>query len=227
MHSCYYTFLLKSFAMKGLFISGSGTDVGKTFVTIHLIHALNEKYTIVARKPMESDCIKDDNSLVPKDAVLLNEACRNPEPIDVVCQFKFEACMSGEKASIEQGVKVNLSDLVQAVQPSNGNDFVMIEGAGGFYSPIAQQTLNSDFASALGLPIVIVVKDELGAINQALLSIKAVKKHKLDISMLILNQITPNSLDNAKALSAYTEVEVVIFNKDRLNDFNAKVMALI
>ncbi|MBA5248817.1 Dethiobiotin synthetase [hydrothermal vent metagenome] len=210
--------------MKGLFISGSGTDVGKTFVAVHLIHALSEKYTVVARKPMESDCIKGDNGLVPKDAVLLNKACKNPEPIDVVCRFKFEACVSGEKASAEQGVSVNLSDLVQAAQPSNDNDFVVIEGAGGFYSPIAQQTLNSDFASALGLPIVMVVKDELGAINQALLSIKAIKTHKLDIAMLILNQITPNNLDNAKALSAYTEAEVVVFNKDKLDDFNTKVM---
>lgn len=220
-------FLLKSLTMKGLFISGSGTDVGKTWIAIHLIHALSEKYSVVARKPMESDCIKGDNGLVPKDATLLNKACKNPEPIDVVCRFKFAACVSGEKASVGQGVSVNLSDLVQAAQPSNDKDFVMVEGAGGFYSPIARQTLNSDFAWALGLPIVIVVKDELGAINQALLSIEAVKKHKLDIAMLILNQINPNNLDNAKALSAYTEVEVVVFNKDRLDDFNAKIRALI
>jgi dethiobiotin synthetase len=87
---------------------------------------------------------------------------------------------------------------------------VVIEGAGGLYSPMAQQVLNSDFAVAINLPMVIVVKDELGAINQALLSIEAAKKHKLNIAMLVLNQITPNSLDNAKALSAYTDVDVFI-----------------
>lgn len=210
--------------MKGLFISGSGTNVGKTFVASHLIQALNEKYTVVARKPIESDCGKD---LVPKDAILLNDACANPGPIDVVCPFKFEACVSGEKASAEQGVSVNLQDLLQAVQPTNDDDFMVIEGAGGFYSPIAEQVLNSDFVMALGLPMVIVVKDELGAINQALLTIAAVKKHNLVIAMLVLNQVTSNNLNNAQALKAYTEVEVVVFNKSKLNDFNTKVIALI
>lgn len=213
--------------MKGLFISGSSTNVGKTFIASYIIRALREKYTVVARKPIESDCIKVGDRLVPKDAVLLNDVCTNLEPIDTVCQFKFEACVSGEKASAEQGISVSLQDLVRAVQPINNDDFVVIEGAGGFYSPIAQQALNSDFASALGLPVVIVVKDELGAINQALLSIGAAKQHKLNVVLLVLNQITANNLDNAQALSAYTEVEVVVFNQNRLGDFNAKVVALI
>ncbi len=213
--------------MKGLFISGSGTDVGKTFVASYIIQALNAKYRVVARKPIESDCVKTSDGLLPKDAVLLNNVCTNPEPIDAVCQFKFEACVSGEKASTEQGLSVMLEDLVKAAQPSSGDDFVVIEGAGGLYSPIAQQVLNSELAIVVNLPIVIVIKDELGAINQALLSIEAAKKHKLNIAILVLNQITPNNLDNAKALSAYTDVDVVVFNKDNLDGFNAKVLTLI
>jgi len=210
--------------MKGLFISGSGTDVGKTFIASHLIQALNEKYKVVARKPIESDCGSD---LHPKDATLLNDTCINPEQIDIVCPFKFEACVSGEKASADLGVSFDLQDLVQAVQPAHSGDFVIIEGAGGFYSPMAKQVLNSDLATALGLPLVIVVKDELGAVNQALLTIEAVKKCGLTIAILILNQIAANELDNAQALGAYTDVEVVVFNKDTLGNFNAKIMALI
>ncbi|MDC9714571.1 MAG: dethiobiotin synthase [Gammaproteobacteria bacterium] len=213
--------------MKGLFISGSGTDVGKTFIASYIIQALNSKYCVVARKPIESDCIKTTNGLMPKDAMLLNKACANPESIDMVCRFKFEGCVSGEKASLDKGVSVNLQNLVSAVQPTSSDDFVVIEGAGGLYSPIAQQALNSDFALALGLPVVIVVKDELGAINQALLSIGAAKKHKLNVVMLVLNQIRPNDLNNAKALSAYTDVAIVSFNESELSDFNARVLALI
>lgn len=213
--------------MKGLFISGSGTDVGKTFVASYIIRALNTKCRVVVRKPIESDCVKTSDGLLPKDAVLLNDTCAKPELIDAVCQFKFEACVSGEKASIDQSLSVTLKDLVKAVQPSSSDDFVVIEGAGGLYSPIAQQVLNSDFAVAINLPIVIVVKDELGAINQALLSIEATKKHKLNIAMLVLNQIIPNNLDNVKALSAYTDVDVVVFNKDKVCDFNTKVLTLI
>lgn len=213
--------------MKGLFISGSNTGVGKTFVASYVIQALNAKYHVVARKPIESGCVKSTQGLRPKDAMSLNNACANPEPIDKVCRFKFEACVSGEKASTDQGLSVRLEDLVKAVQPNNTDDFVVIEGAGGLYSPIAQQALNSDFAIAIKLPLVIVIKDELGAINQALLCIAAAKKHKLKIAMLVLNQITPNNLDNNKALSAYTDVDIVVFNKDKISDFNAKVLELI
>lgn len=87
------------------------------------------------------------------------------------------------------------------------------------YSPIATQLLNSDLAQALGLPVVLVIKDGLGAINQALLSISAAKSHNLSIAMLVLNQIQANSLNNAEAISRYTEVPVVVFDENFDDNF--------
>ena len=213
--------------MKGLFISGSGTDVGKTFIATHLIRALNPKYRVVAKKPIESDCTKTQQGLVPKDAVLLNDACTNPNPVESVCAYRFEACASGEKASTDQGIEVTLSDLVSASRPINVSDFVVVEGAGGLYSPIAAQLLNVDLAIALGLPVVIVVKDELGAINQALLSLRVAKSHNLNVIMLVLNQISTNNLNNAQAIQAYTDVRVVVFNKDNEDGFAKTILELV
>ena len=213
--------------MKGLFISGSGTDVGKTFIANHLIRALNSNYRVVARKPIESDCIKTLQGLIPKDAVLLNNACTNPEPIEVVCAYRFEACVSGEKASADQGVEVTLDDLVVASRPANTADFVVVEGAGGLYSPIAAHLLNVDLAGALELPVVIVVKDELGAINQALLSLHAAKAYNLNVMMLVLNQMSVNNLDNAQAIQAYTSTKVVVFHKDNQDEFAKTVLVLV
>jgi len=188
---------------------------------------LNAKYHVVARKPIESDCIKTTQGLVPKDAVLLNNACTNPEPIETVCAYRFEACVSGEKASTDQGVKVTLDDLVAASRPINASDFVVIEGAGGLYSPIAVQLLNIDLAIALGLPAVIVVKDELGAINQALLSLRAAKSRNLNVIMLVLNQISTSNLNNAQAIQAYTDVRVVVFHKDNEEGFTKTILELV
>ncbi|MDG2353994.1 MAG: dethiobiotin synthase [Gammaproteobacteria bacterium] len=213
--------------MKGLFISGSGTDVGKTFIASRLIHALNYKYRVVARKPIESDCTKTSQGLVPKDAVLLNDACTSPDPIESVCAYQFEACVSGEKASTDQGVEVVLDDLVSASRPINTSDFVIVEGAGGLYSPIAAQVLNVDLAAALGLPVVIVVRDELGAINQALLSLRAAKSSNLNVIMLVLNQMSANNLNNAQAIQAYTDARVVVFNKDNEDGFVKKILELV
>jgi len=213
--------------MKGLFISGSGTDVGKTFIASHLIRALNFNHRVVARKPIESDCIKTLKGLTPKDAVLLNDACTNPEPIEVVCTYRFEACASGEKASTDQGIEVTLDDLVAASHPANIADFVVVEGAGGLYSPISAQLLNIDLAAALALPMVIVVKDELGAINQALLSLRAAKAHKLNVIMLVLNQMSANNLDNAQAIQTYTDTQVVVFHKENKDEFAKTALALV
>ncbi len=213
--------------MKGLFISGSGTDVGKTFIASHIIRALNSKCRVVAKKPIESDCLKTPQGLVPKDAILLNDACAQPQPIEKVCKFKFEACVSGEKASADQGARVALDDLVVASRSDSEQDFVIVEGAGGLYSPIAEQLLNVDLASALRLPVVIVVKDELGAINQALLSLRAAKEHSLDVAMLVLNQMNNNNLDNAQAIGRYTQTKVVVFNKDNQSDFVKMVLDLV
>lgn len=213
--------------MKGLFISGSGTDVGKTFIASRLIQALNVKHSVVARKPIESDCIKTPQGLTPKDAVLLNNACANPEPIGSVCAYRFEACVNGEKASVDQGVEVTLSDLVAASRPNNASDFVVVEGAGGLYSPIAAKLLNADLAVALGLPVVIVVKDELGAINQALLSLHAAKARNINVTMLVLNQMSANNLDNVQAIQAYTDTMVVVYNKDNEDGFIKTALALV
>ena len=211
---------------KGLFISGSGTDVGKTFIAIRIIKALNGAVEVVARKPIESGCQKTATGLWAKDARLLNEACLLSEDIEKVCRFVFEACVSGEKASSQQGLSITLADLVDAAKPVDENHFVIVEGAGGLYSPIATNVLNSDLAKALGLPVVLVVRDELGAINQALLSLQAARAHKLNVVMLVLNQKTANDLDNASALSAYTDVKVVVFNNDLEKQFAEAVLAL-
>ncbi len=197
--------------MKGLFISGSGTNVGKTFIAQKVIKLLSKTRLVNVRKPVESDCKNVDNKLVAKDAELLSQACNTNESIDVVCKFKFEMCASAELASTSTGVDLTLDNLLNACR---ADEFVVVEGAGGLYSPIATQLLNSDLAQALGLPVVLVIKDGLGAINQALLSISAAKSHNLSIAVLVLNQIQANNLNNAEAISRYTDVPVVVFDEN-------------
>ncbi len=213
--------------MKGLFISGSGTNVGKTFIACHFIRLLADCYTIKVRKPIESDCLNVGGALIPRDGALLSQACLGSEPIESVCPFRFEARCSAEKASDWAGVEITLKNLADACQPTHSDDFVIVEGAGGLYSPIAKQALNVDLIAMLALPLVLVVRDELGAINQALLCVEAAKKQNLALLMIVLNQIKANDLDNAKALENYTNVPIVVFNADNLSDFDAKVRNLV
>ncbi len=210
--------------MKGLFISGSGTNVGKTFIAQYLIRFLTNILKVCVRKPVESDCKNKNGILIPKDALLLSKSCNIIESIDKVCRYKFKACSSAQIASQAIGLKLTLDDLVDACIV---DEFVVVEGAGGLLSPIANKTLNSDLIQAINIPVVLVIKDELGAVNQALLSINAAQHYKLNISMVVLNQIFPNLLGNKKAITQYTNINIVVFNQNDLKSFERQIEKIL
>ncbi len=206
--------------MKGLFISGSGTNVGKTFIAERLIRLLSKTRSVAVRKPVESDCKVVNGRLITHDAVALQKAGNIVENINNVCRYQFTQCSSGESASIASDKVLGLTDLVDACQ---SNNYVVVEGAGGLLSPIALDTLNIDLAATLKLPLVLVVKDELGAVNQALLVIKVAEQYNLKIACVVLNQIIDNTLDNAIAIKRYSDCKVVIYNEKKLDLFESEI----
>ena len=213
--------------MNGVFVTGSNTEVGKTTVSVEIIKQLRKKRKVVVRKPVETDCELVDGRYFPKDAVKLNEACGSGEGLSQVCPYCFELEASPEKASLDAGKSFGLEDLVYACNDGVGESFVFVEGAGGFYSPIADKALNSDLAVQLELPVIIIVKDELGAISQALLAIDAVLSKKLKIAFVVLNEVRENTLSNLEALRSYTDVPVLKFSIKNSELFYLEVEKLI
>ncbi|MBT5548493.1 MAG: dethiobiotin synthase, partial [Gammaproteobacteria bacterium] len=195
--------------MNGVFITGSNTEVGKTTVAIEIVKHLSKARQVKVRKPVETNCEFLKGDYIPKDAIALKEACNSKEPLNIVCPNCFALEASPEEASISAGKVLGLNDLVHACNDQVGESFVLVEGAGGFYSPIAEKTLNSDLAVCLQLPVIIVVRDELGAVSQGLLAIEAVKKNNLEVACLVLNEINPNMLSNKESLAAYTDVPIL------------------
>jgi dethiobiotin synthetase len=213
--------------MNGIFVTGSNTEVGKTTVAVEIIRRLSKKKVVRVRKPVESDCPIVDAKFAPRDAIALSEACGSSEPLSTICPYCFALEASPEKASYEAGKSLGLEQLVVACKQDIGDDFVVVEGAGGFYSPIADKVLNADLARSLKLPLVIVVRDELGAISQALLTITAAQQNKLDVACVVLNQIEVNALSNADAIEAYTKTPVVCFSLTNLEQFWADIESLV
>ena len=146
------------------------------------------------------------------------------DSIDVVCAHKYEQCCSGESASAASNITLTLTHLLDACQ---SQEYVVIEGAGGLLSPIAQNTLNVDLVVALDLPLVIVVKDELGAVNQALLALKVAEQYRLHVSCVVLNQMQENSLNNAAAIKHYSSSKVVIFSEYNLSAFEDNMRQIL
>jgi dethiobiotin synthetase len=213
--------------MNGVFITGSNTDVGKTTVGLEVIRHLSKTRKVKVRKPVETNCQLINETYAPKDAIALNEVCSEPELISIVCPYCFELEASPEEASSHDGTTLSIDALVSACNADTEDSFVVVEGAGGLYSPIADASLNSDLAKRLQVPIVIVIRDELGAISQALLTIEAAKKNKLSVSCVVLNEIQANDLCNKEALAAYTKIPVVSFSTKNLGLFYTEIEGLI
>ncbi len=167
--------------MHGLFSTGTDTGVGKTRIGTTLAHCLVERGVRVrARKPVESDCPRGENGLLPQDALALHEAARSAEPLERVCRYCLEAAVSPERGAALEGLALNLEQLLAACRAGVREDnFLLVEGAGGFYLPLAPGVLNAGLAVALGLPVLLVAADRRGAINHVLLTVQVIERHDL------------------------------------------------
>lgn len=213
--------------MKGVFVTGSNTGVGKTTVAVEIVRHISKTRPVRVRKPVETNCELSEQNYIPKDAIALSAACQLQEPLNKVCPYCFETEASAELASIDSGEKLVLEDLVLACKRDVDESFVLVEGAGGLYSPIAESALNVDLAIALQLPLVIVIRDELGAISQTLLTLEAAKKNRLIVACVVLNVVKGNSLSNKEALAAYTETPIISFSESGLEAFYSEIERLI
>ncbi len=176
--------------MQGVFITGTGTEVGKTFVGVAIARALTQrKIKVIPKKPIESGCPEQDGELVPQDASALKKAADYQGSLSDVCPYRFEAPISPVRAAHLANKIVSTEQLVNICQQGSEEGFVLVEGAGGFYSPLTENGLNADLAVALQLPVLLVASDKLGALNQVLLNVEAIQMRGLQIAAVVLNAV--------------------------------------
>lgn len=194
----------------GIFITGSDTGVGKTWFACLLAAELHRRGCRVSpRKPAESGCTPQHGELVPADALALQQASGTGESLETICPWRFEAPVSPASAAAEAGIDLTTAQLVRACVSGSEDRFLLVEGAGGFYSPLARDGLNADLATALQLPVILVVGDRLGCLNHALLSLEAIARRGLDTAAVILNRIDPEApADNLASLRQLTDIPV-------------------
>lgn len=192
----------------GYFITGSDTDAGKTYVACEIIRQLRKLgIDLQVRKPVESGCNEDSQgNLIGADAILLGRANGNREHPTAIAPFRFRAALAPHRAARLEGVQLFSHQLIKACELNQPDSCLIVEGAGGFYSPLAEDALNADIATALQLPVIIVVNDRIGAVNQALMTIAAVESRHLTIAAVIMNQVTEQQhidMDNLSDLAGY------------------------
>jgi len=201
--------------MKGIFITGTDTNVGKTYVACKIAAALKKQnINVIPRKPVESGCQLIDGELIPDDALKLQLASQSNETLNTICPYRFQQAISPARAARLNNQKISIEQLIRTcITQTNSNDFLLVEGAGGIYSPICENALNADLAKKINLPLLLIAEDKIGCINQVLLCLQAAQHQKLEIKTIVLNDISnSNQINNAEELALFTQIPIFRFN---------------
>lgn len=205
----------------GLFVTGTDTDVGKTYIGSQIVALLHEmNASILPRKPVESGCDLIDGELQPADANQYFDAVKKSIPLSDICPFRFQPAISPQRAARLINQTVTTKQVHQAcIKNVNESDFLFIEGAGGFYSPLCEDGLNADLAKSLQLPVLLIANDQLGCINHILLTAEAIRRNDLVLCAVILNSKDTkhdNSMDNFEDLKTHLNVPLFSISNNEI-----------
>ena len=122
----------------GLFITGTDTEVGKTFVASLIVKQLaGAGHRVGVYKPVASDCVSDGQQLVSEDAVHLWEAAGRPLSLEAVCPQRFEAALAPNLSAAKAGRVLDGDLLRTGIEAwADECDVIVVEGAGGLMSPV-------------------------------------------------------------------------------------------
>ena len=172
--------------MKGVFVTGTDTGVGKTFASCVLIHAIAaHRLKVLPMKPVAAGS--------DEDTVALMRAARADASLrgDVTPVLLREA-IAPHIAAVHERVRIAIPPIIDAFRRlASRGDFIVVEGVGGFSVPLDDATDTIDLAKALALPVVLVVGLRLGCLNHALLTARAIQGAGLPFAGWIANEIDP------------------------------------
>ena len=185
----------------GLFITGTDTGVGKTYVAALIARKLAVAgHRVGVYKPAASGCRRTDGELVADDAVELWEAAERPGDLEHVCPQRFEAPLAPNLAARAERRQVDADLLARGLAYwRERSDVIVVEGVGGLMSPVAENAYVADLAAAFGFPLVVVSRNVLGTINQTLQTLitAGVRCPGLPIAGVVLNHPAETSADDA------------------------------
>ena len=214
---------------KAIFVTATGTDIGKTYVSGLLVKKIRE-YGINCGyyKPALSGAIKQpDGTLLAGDCDFVIKTANLNETPQNCLSYCFEEAVSPHLAAKRQGINIEISKIKSDFEKiQNRYDYVVVEGAGGITCPFnlnEEKILLPDVIKALDLGIIIVADGGLGTINSALLTVEYAKSQKLNIKGIVLNNYDKNDfmhIDNKIQVENLTGVKVIATVKKRNTDID-------
>lgn len=185
-----------------LFVTGIGTEVGKTVCSAILTKYFNADYW----KPIQSGDLNFSDSMKIKNWVGENIVI-HPE------MYRLQLAASPHQSAAEEGISININDFQL---PETQNNLI-VEGAGGLMVPLSDSEFVIDLIGKLDIPVALVVRNYLGCINHSLLSIMALNQRKINLKYLILNGDFP--LDTEQIICKNIQPETEIFRIPNIENF--------
>ena len=195
--------------MRGFFVTGTDTGIGKTRVTAGLLEAFGRMGSkTVGMKPVASGAAMTPEGLRNEDALTLQAAASERRPYALVNPYCFAPAVAPHLAALEAGVEISL-DVIRAAygELCQGADTVLVEGVGGWQVPLSPALELPDLARELELPVILVVGLRLGCLNHALLTARALAADGLGLAGWVANAIDP-AFERPEANVATLEAEL-------------------
>jgi dethiobiotin synthetase len=210
--------------LKGFFITGTDTEVGKTLIAGALILQLQSKgIKTVGYKPVAAGTREVSGKLINEDVQTLLMVSQNIAPHLVpsdICPYILKEAAAPHIVAEQSGLKLDMDVMIRQYQSLQDSfEAVIVEGAGGFLVPLNEQSSLGDFAQEIQLPVILVVSIKLGCINHALLTAEAIARRGLKLEGWIANCITVDSGFNQQNIATI----------DRMLDsqYQAKLLGII
>lgn len=175
----------------GIFVTGTDTEVGKTYVSCALLEMLKRQGVVTtAMKPVASGAEKINGQYVNDDALRLQQAATVNAAYAQINPYVFIDAIAPHIAASREGVEIDFEIIQQSYQSlTELSDFILVEGVGGWLVPLnAKQTI-ADLAIQLDLPVLLVVGMRLGCINHALLTASAIEQSGASVRGWIANKL--------------------------------------
>ncbi len=176
--------------LKGVFVTGTDTDVGKTLIAGAIARSLRkDSRRVEVFKPAASGCRKDREGLISADAEFLAACADSRRSLAQITPVRFHSALAPNVAAEKESRPVDLSEIFRSYCRLEGNcDAVVVEGVGGLLCPIREDFWVIHFARLTGLPLVIVARPGLGTINHTLLTLHAADSMGIQVAGVIINR---------------------------------------
>jgi dethiobiotin synthetase len=196
--------------MSAVFVTSTGTDIGKTFITAGLIRLMREQGAAVdALKPVVSGY--DSSTAATSDPAVLLAALGRPITADEIAQiapWRYRAPLAPDLAAAREGGSINVSEVVElsrrAIARTGGTLF--IEGVGGVMVPLDGKLTVLDWIEALRIPALLVVGSYLGSISHTLTTLQVLADRRIPVAAVVISESEPSAVsldDTAESIARF------------------------